>query len=69
MGDAVEGRHGNEPKQWTFWRKRNGLWHWRQTSLVGLNRVSAAGFRALGDGVANAMSHGYVPPPQVTERM
>ena len=61
MGDTVEGGQRNEPGLWTFWRKKDGSWHWRQAGLDGVLRTSAAGYRALWDCMANAMYHGYVP--------
>lgn len=58
------GWQGEEPGQWTFWRRRDGCWHWRQTGLRGASRVSRAGHQGLDDCMANAMYHGYVPPSQ-----
>jgi hypothetical protein len=67
MGDTVEGSQSNEPGQWTFWRKKDGSWYWRQTSLEGVTQVSAAGYRALWDCMTNAIHHGYLPPSPTDE--
>jgi hypothetical protein len=62
MGDTMEGEQKHEPGQWKFWRSKDGAWHWRQMSLLGTSRLSAAGYRQLCDCMANAMYHGYLPP-------
>jgi len=67
MGDTVEGCQRNEPGQWTFWRKKDGCWHWRQTGLDGVTRASAEGYAGLADCMANAMCHGYLPPTEADE--
>jgi len=55
------------PGSWTFRRNKDGSWRWRQMNLRGVSRASAAGFAALGDCIANAIYHGYVPPMEVQE--
>ncbi|MGE5523465.1 MAG: hypothetical protein ACM3SS_07110 [Rhodospirillaceae bacterium] len=67
MGDTVDDCQRDEPGQWKFRRKKDGSWHWRQTSLDGMTQVSAAGHRMLWDCMVDAMRHGYVPPTQADD--
>jgi hypothetical protein len=51
-------------EQWQFIQQPDGGWVWRHLNASNACRQSSKAFQCQSDCVANAIYHGYVPPPE-----
>lgn len=59
---------GERRTRWSFFEGVNGSWTWWVERPDGTSAASAGGFASMEDCVVDAERHGYVLPPESSER-